>query len=43
LVKVIAIRQHRRHTWTVQSYSPGGANVHAIYRKPKNACHGNVP
>jgi len=21
-------RSHRRRTWTVQSYSPGGANVH---------------
>jgi len=24
-------RQHRRSTRTVQSYSPGGANVHAIW------------
>jgi len=23
-------RSHRRRTWTVQSYSPGGANVHLI-------------
>jgi len=22
---------HRRRTWTVQSYSPGGANVHPIW------------
>jgi len=27
------IRQHRCCTWTVQPYSPGGANVHPIYRK----------
>jgi len=26
---------HRCRTWTVQSYSSGGANVHPIYRKPK--------
>jgi len=35
-------RPHRCHTLTVQSYSPGSANVHPIYRKPKNGCHGNV-
>jgi len=29
------VRPHRRRTWTVQSYSPGGANVHPIYRKQK--------
>jgi len=29
------IKPHRRRTWTVQSYSPGGANVHPIYRKTK--------
>jgi len=29
------IRPHRRRTWTVHSYSPGGANLHPIYRKPK--------
>ena len=32
------MRPRRRRTWTVQSYSPGGANVHTIYRKPKNGC-----
>jgi len=25
------------------SYSPGAANLHRIYRKPKNGCYGNVP
>jgi len=40
--KEFDIRPHRCHTWTVQTYSPGGANVHPIYRKPKNSCHGNV-
>jgi len=25
------IRPHRRSTWTVQLYLPGGANVHPIY------------
>ena len=35
VVKVIDIRPHRRSTWTVHLYSPGGANVHPIYRKPK--------
>jgi len=28
VVKVFGIRSHRRRTWTVQSYSPGDANVH---------------
>jgi len=32
--KQFDIRPHRRRTWTVQSYSSGGANVHPIYRKP---------
>jgi len=30
-------RPHRRRTWTVQSYSLGGANVHPIYT-PSNTC-----
>ena len=29
VVKVIDIRPHRRRAWTVQSYLPGGANVHS--------------
>jgi len=33
--KSFDIRPHRRRTWTVQSYSSAGANVHPIYRKPK--------
>jgi len=33
--KKFDIRSRRRHTRTVQSYSPSGANVHPIYRKPK--------
>ena len=33
----VASPPHR--TWMVQSYSTGGANVHPIYRKPKNVCH----
>ena len=35
MVKVFDIRPHRRRTETLQSYSPGGANVHPIYRKTK--------
>ena len=34
-VKVIWQRPHRLRTWTVHSYSPRGANVHPVYRKPK--------
>jgi len=41
--KSFDIRPHRRCTRTVQPYSTGGANVHPIYRKPKNGCHSNVP
>jgi len=26
----------------VQLYLPGGANMHPIYRKPKNGCHDNI-
>jgi len=33
--KYFDIRPHRRRTWTVQSYSSGGANVHPVCRKPK--------
>jgi len=33
--KKFDIRPHRRRTRAIQSYSPGGANVHPIYRKPK--------
>jgi len=28
---------------TVQSYLPGGANMHPIYRESKTGCHCNVP
>jgi len=28
-------RPQCRRTWTVQSYSPGGSNVHTIHIKPK--------
>jgi len=28
------IRPHRCYTWTAQSYSPGGADVHPTYTKP---------
>ena len=36
MVKVIWHKAASRRTWTVQSYSPGGTNMHPIYRKPKN-------
>jgi len=44
VLKTTQLSAHaQNHASPVQSYSPGGANVHPMYRKPKNGCHGNVP